>query len=167
MLAAAAAILVSCAPRPAPAPVLTPPPAAPPLAASLPVPPPAPPADWRDRPLAPGDWSYTGQSGIFEAGFSSPGGPLFGLRCEAGRQIVFFVFGVPAGPMTIVTSFGERVLPGSGNEHQTIARLAAADPLFDEIVFSRGRFLVQVAGGSALVLPTWPEPARVIEECRR
>jgi hypothetical protein len=38
--------------------------------------------------------------------------------------------------------------------------------LFDQIVFSRGRFLVRVAGGGDLVLPTWPEPARLIEECR-
>ena len=73
---------------------------------------------------------------------------------------------MPGGPITIVTSFGERSLPGAGNEDQSIATLAASDPLFDQIVFSRGRFLVRVAGGGDLVLPSWPEPARVIEDCR-
>ena len=50
--------------------------------------------------------------------------------------------------------------------NQALATLPASDPLFDQIVFSRGRFLVRVTGGSDLVLPSWPEPARLIEECR-
>ena len=47
------------------------------------------------------------------------------------------------------------------------ATLAAADPLLDEMAFSRGRFLVQVGrAGRTWSCPTWPELARVIEECR-
>jgi hypothetical protein len=162
---AAAAIVVACAPRPAP-PAPAPPPVYRPQPRSPAPPPPAPAADWRDEPLSPGDWSFNGQSGIYEATFASPGGPLFALRCTPGRQIVLMRPGVPAGALTIVTSFGERVLAGSGTEDQSIATLAASDPLFDQIVFSRGRFLVRAAQGGTLVLPAWPEPARVIEECR-
>jgi hypothetical protein len=34
------------------------------------------------------------------------------------------------------------------------------------MAFSRGRFLVTVEGGASLVVPAWPELARVIEDCR-
>jgi hypothetical protein len=34
------------------------------------------------------------------------------------------------------------------------------------MVFSRGRFTVEVPGAPMLVIPAWPEPARVIEDCR-
>jgi hypothetical protein len=44
--------------------------------------------------------------------------------------------------------------------------LAATDPLLDAIAFSRGRFAVEAPGLPTLILPTWPEPARVVEECR-
>jgi hypothetical protein len=38
--------------------------------------------------------------------------------------------------------------------------------LLDQIVFSRGRVSVEAEGLPALTIPTWPEPARVIDECR-
>ena len=49
---------------------------------------------------------------------------------------------------------------------KVIVDLPPADPLLDQIAFSRGRFLVQAEGGPSLILPAWPEPARVIEDCR-
>ena len=164
----AMALLAACVPRPAPPPAIAPPPPAPPPPPPPPAAAPPPPAalDWRDAPLAPGDWSYTDASGIPEAGFASPGGTLFALRCEPGGQIVLMRMGVPAGSMTIVTTFGERRLASFGNEDQANVRLAAADPLFDQIAFSRGRFVVRVAGGGDLVVPAWAEPARVVEDCR-
>jgi len=66
--------------------------------------------------------------------------------------------------MTIVTGFGTRTLAGRSGE-QAAPTLPASDPLFDQIAFSRGRVLVRTAGGD-LVLPIWPEPARLIEDCR-
>ena len=162
---AAAAMIASCAPRAAPPAALPPPPAlrpSPPPAAA----PQAAPVAWQEGPLAPGDWGYDVESGVAQATFASPGAPLFALRCDPGGQIRIFRPGVPGGPITIVTSFGERRLPGSGNADQAQATLPAADPLFDQMAFSRGRFLVRTAGGSDLVLPAWPEPARLIERCR-
>jgi hypothetical protein len=116
--------------------------------------------------MAPGDWSYSGAGGASQASFAAPGGTLFALRCDAGRQIRIVRLGVPGGPITIATSFGERIVSGSGSAEQAIATLPASDLLFDQVVFSRGRILVRVAGGGDLVLPSWPEPARLIEECR-
>jgi hypothetical protein len=137
-------------PRPAPAPPIPPP-----------APPPPPPTAWQDGPLAPGDWSYSGDAP--RATFASPAGIVFALRCDPGGLIRIIHLGVPGGPIAIVTSFGERILPGSVDMEQVSAALPASDPLFDQIVFSRGRFLVRAPGSGDLVLPTWPEPARLIE----
>jgi hypothetical protein len=46
------------------------------------------------------------------------------------------------------------------------AELAMMDPLLDAMAMSRGRFAVTVAGTPSLVLPSWPEVARVVEDCR-
>jgi hypothetical protein len=157
----------ACVPRaaaPAPQPVPPSRPAPPP---TPPTPPPAPaPVAWQDGPLAAGDWSYSGAGPGSEASFGAPGATLFALRCEAGRQIRILPLGAAGGPIAIVTSFAERILPGAGNDGQAPAALPASDGVFDQIAFSRGRFLVRSAGGGGLVLPSWPEPARLIEDCR-
>ncbi len=42
----------------------------------------------------------------------------------------------------------------------------ASDPQLDSLAFSRGRFLVSIAGTVDLVIPSWPEFAYVVESCR-
>jgi hypothetical protein len=151
----AAALLSACASRPEPAPA----PVVPPPVRAAPAPPPAapPPAEsgsesWRDLPLAPGDWSY--DPAASEARYGD-----FSLRCDSRRrQIVLARAGAPA-PLRLRTTYGERVVAAG-------SALAAADPILDEIAFSRGRFTVDAPGMATLVLPAWPEPARVIEDCR-
>jgi len=166
----AIAALAGCVPRaesppPRPAPIQRPAPVRP-TAPQAPTPPAAPPTAWQDGALTPGDWSYSGAGANPQATYASPDGPLFTLRCDAGRQINILRPGAPSGPITIVTGSGQRILPGSGNDGQAQATLPASDPLFEQIIFSRGRFLVRAAGGGDLVLPSWPEPARLVEECR-
>lgn len=163
-LAALAATLAvaACAPRPAPpAPVPAPPPQP---APQPPPPPPAPPpaADWRDAPLSEGDWSWGGEVAEYR-------GPraTFGLRCERDTRILLVLAGVQAPALTVRTSYGVRRLPAAGaGPAETVAALAVADPLLDEMAFSRGRIQIAPEGGEALILPSWPEIARVIEECR-
>jgi len=41
-----------------------------------------------------------------------------------------------------------------------------SDPQLDLVAFSRGRILVSVPGMDDLVMPSWPEFARVVEDCR-
>jgi hypothetical protein len=161
---AALAMLAACAPRPLPpAPVPAPPPqpvpAPPPLA-------PPPTLAWQDGPLTTGDWTYDPQTRP-RAAFAQQG-PLFVVECTDDRRIRFARIGsaVPAPGLTIRTTFGERTLPAAGEGPATSAMLTSSDPLLDEIAFSRGRFLVHVDGMPDLVLPAWPEPARVIEDCR-
>jgi len=167
MCMVACAALTACVPRgetppPRPAPIPQPTPQPPPAP-----PPPAPPLAWEDAALAPGDWIYSASGGVPEARFAAPGGTSFALRCDSGGQIRIVRPGTSGGAIDIVTGFGERVLPAGGGTQGTEAALPSADSLFDQIAFSRGRFLVRVAGsGADLILPSWPEPARLIEECR-
>jgi hypothetical protein len=153
----------SCAPRPAP-PAL-PPPAPPPIQAPPPAPAPAPPSDWQDRPLSGGDWLY-GDQPRPRAAFVQESA-LFAIECADTRQIRLArtVHGAASSTLTIRTTYGERSLRVSEPSVPT-AELAPSDPLLDEMAFSRGRFLVRVEGLPDLILPAWPEVARVIEECR-
>jgi hypothetical protein len=162
-MAVAAALLATAggcaAPREAAPPPVTrpaPPPAASP--APAPAPAPAPPQDWRDIALTPGDWSYAGDAAGSEARFADA---ALAVRCDkARRQIRIERPEAAAGTELIVrTSFGTRRLAAG-------AALAPGDPLLDQIAFSRGRFTIEAAGLPILVVPAWPEPARVIEDCR-
>jgi len=85
------------------------------------------------------------------------------VRCEAG-QVSLARPGASGNALVVRTSFGERRLPAGAPD--STATLAAADPLLDQMVFSRGRFLIQADGAPTLIVPAWPEPARVIEDCR-
>jgi hypothetical protein len=93
------------------------------------------------------------------------------VRCDkSGRQIVLIRNGITTGNvMTIRTSFGARNFPISvetGSPNQLLSRVGANDPFLDSIAFSRGRFSVEVPGTPMLVIPSWPEAARVVEDCR-
>ena len=165
--AAGALGLAACAPRPAPPAPLPPPPPAP-RPAPAPAPPPSPPpADWRDYSLSPGDWSL-GSSGSAEAAAYGPAGaPSFVVRCDAGQRITLIRTGAASSQALVVrTTFGERRLPAAAQTGGLAASLGAADPLLDEMMFSRGHFLVKADGTPDLVIPAWAEPARVIEDCR-
>lgn len=163
---AGAALLASCAPRPVP-PVPAPtPPAAPQLPPEPAVAPP-PAGDWRDAPLSAGDWTYDSDSGTGVAVFTHDGIGVFAVLCGHDRRFSLIRMLATAGsPLMIRTSYGERALPTQAASPGARATLSAADPLLDQIVFSRGRFLVRAEGAPDLVLPAWPEPARAIEECR-
>ncbi|NIJ08232.1 hypothetical protein FHS31_001849 [Sphingomonas vulcanisoli] len=146
-------LAVSCAtpPKPAPAP---PPPSAPPT-------PPPLPTDWRDLPETKGSWRYGTEPGGTSARFDAPEGVTqFTLRCDKATHTVGLIRtgAAPAAALTVRTSYGARTLPP--------APLAAADPLLDQIAFSRGRFTIDAPGLPELVLPAWAEPGRVIEDCR-
>jgi hypothetical protein len=107
--------------------------------------------------LTPGDWTYRADdlTAVY-------GGGLFTVRCDPAARRVTLSRGGAAGGLTLRTSYGDRSLAAGPSG----AVLPASDPLLDQLVFSRGRFAVEAEGQARLVLPTWPEPARVVEECR-
>jgi hypothetical protein len=169
---ATATALASCVPAPRePAPAPPPRPAPPP--AALPALPPR--IDWRDVPLTPGRWSWRREAdGASLSQYGMPGETaMFAMRCYAGRRIVALSragsLSGGAGSMTVTTSFGSFAIAardGGGATSGIIAELPASDPRLDQMAFSRGRFLVEGAGQARLVVPSWPEAARVIEDCR-
>ena len=166
------AVVAGCAQKPAPPPpqALRPVTQAPP---PRPAPPPPARADWRDIPLTPGGWTYAGQAEASEARFGPFGGqPAFTLRCErARRQVVLSRAGATTGgAMTVRTSFGARnfaVTSRSAPVPNVATSVTAHDPFLDNMAFSRGRITIELPGTPMLVIPSWPEPARVIEDCRK
>lgn len=164
-------MLASCVAKPPPRPAPAPAPPSPP-AVALPAAPPR--QDWRDVALTPGTWTWRrAASGASLAQFGVAGeGAVLALRCDlAGRAVIVSRAGTSAAPgtMTFTTSFGPFTIaatPGGGDPPAIVARLAARDPRLDQLAFSRGRFLVEVAGQDRLVIPAWPEVSRVIEDCR-
>lgn len=144
--------LSACTTAPPPATAPAPQPSPPPVSK-----PPSPPVAWQDAPLAPGQWRYVADGAGSSARF---GEGLAQLRCDRVARTLS-LSGAPgvgqASPLKVTTSFGTRSVAGP---------LPATDGLFDQIVFSRGRFLIEAPGAAPLVLPAWPELARVVEDCR-
>lgn len=172
VLLAASLGLSGCAVVPRPAP---PPP--PPVAIAVPAPPPPAPVapDWRDRPFTVGSWTLVREPGGPAARFGHAGAEAdFLMRCtSASRRIDFLRAGsLPAGSvfaMTLASTEIAKNYPaanGSGVPTHIRSETLASDPQLDALAFSRGRILVSVAGTGDLVLPSWPEIARIVEGCR-
>lgn len=65
------------------------------------------------------------------------------------------------------TSFGEFDVPiSAGGESRPAGSLPASSPSLDQLAYSRGRFILLAQGMQTLIVPVWPEIARVIEDCR-
>jgi hypothetical protein len=123
-------------------------------------------------PLTPGGWVYSAQAEASQAMFGpATGAATFIVRCDrARRQISLWREGTTSGNvMTVRTSGGARNLPLSVQTQPlpyVFSAVPPGDRFLDQIVFSRGRFTVEVPGTGMLVIPAWAEPARVVEDCR-
>lgn len=171
-LLSAASLLAACVPRQAaPPPAVTPPPA--PVAQAvrpMPTPPPPPPTNlaWADAPLTPGTWNYRPAAPASSASYGPAGAPLFMVRCLGGGQILLSRLGATtADRLTFRASSIARTVNAAARQDGIAATLPAADPLLDALIFSRGRFAVEAPGAAPLIVPAWPELARVVEDCRR
>lgn len=173
LISAALLALAGCVAPSEPPPPRAAPPAPLPTRAPPPPPPrPAPSADWRDWPLSAGTWSYRRDGATSVAAFGPPGtAPALSLRCDfAAGRITLSRFASVTGPAsaTIRTSSSARVVPlAPGAPGELTASLGARDALVDAMGFSRGRFVVEMAGQPPLVVPAWAEILRVAEDCRR
>lgn len=159
------AVVPSAPPPPTPAPQISPVP---------PPPAPKPVLDWTNAPLTPGDWTYQALTAGSIARFGPIGGPtLLSLRCDLRyRRIILARAGAsasPSLPVTVQTSYGALGWYGTPVTAQgqwiEVSRVGS-DPGFDWMAFSRGRLAVEVQGMARLIVPAWPEIARVIEDCR-
>ncbi len=128
---------------------------------------------WIDLPATPGEWRHQTAPGFSMAIFTGPGQPdAFGLSCNSQTRGVIIqratTARVPAA-MTIRTETVTRTLdsaPTVARNTLLTASVAPADPLLDAMALSKGRFAVEVEGLPPLILPSWAEVSRVIEDCR-
>ena len=123
-----------------------------------------------NSPIA-GAWSFhRAAGGSYAAFLDATARQRFIVRCNrAARTVSLVRTAVPAAAPTIAvwTTTMNRSLPARFDATRTLtADVAATDPILDAIAFSRGRFATAASGAPLLALPTWPEPARVIEDCR-
>lgn len=155
-------------------------PPAPPPARPVPPPPPPPapalPADWQDWPFSAGDWSLRQDESGSAALFGAAGAPSdFAIRCVAATRTVQLARAGEltqglTGRMTIRATDATRSFPvtATGETPPTLAaQVPANDSHLDAIAFSRGKFLVSIPGLRDLVIPSWPEFAKVVEDCRK
>ena len=131
----------------------------------------APVVDYTTAAVAPGSWFYQAVPGGSGARFVDASGTArLVLQCvKATRRVsISHTSSVPSTSLSVWTSTASRTLPArfEPNAMRVTAELSAHDGLLDAIAFSRGRFVVTMAGGLPLVTPAWPEAARTIEDCR-
>lgn len=172
--------LAACVPAAkAPAPAASPRPVASPAPQELRIAPQmilqAPPsAGWTDAPMTPGAWRYIdyGEGNGKRALFSQGDDDLLDVTCvfePQGPQVLLIRNGRPPSDpvqMTIRTETQQRTLAARAASRHAIAALPVSDPLLDAMALSKGRFAIEVFGVAPLILPTWAEVSRVIEDCR-
>jgi hypothetical protein len=121
-------------------------------------------------PIA-GDWTYNATADGSEARFiDTTSNPQLIVHCtRATRHVTISKPATAAAPVVNVwTSSQTRSVPAGFNP--ATARLSLDfqpyDALLDAISTSRGRIGFSVGTQPALVVPPWPEIARVVEDCR-
>jgi hypothetical protein len=118
-----------------------------------------------------GQWTYNVVKEGSEARFIDANAvPQLFISCTRSTRHVTVskVAGGATPYMNIWTSSQERSIPSSYNPAagRLMVDLDANDPLLDAMATSRGRIAVAAGTQPSLVLPPWPELARVVEDCR-
>ncbi len=119
-----------------------------------------------------GSWTYAALADGSEARFNGASGQLqLSLRCTRStrRVTISRPASAPAASLLVWTSTLTRTLAAPGFDVTTgrlNAQLVSGDALLDAMVFSRGRIAIGAGLAPALVVPPWPELARVVEDCR-
>ena len=167
------ALTLSACSTPAPEPKPAPKPA--PKPQPIPLPTPAP-KNWEDWAYTPGNWSYRSGAKGSIALYGQPGrDAVFTVRCDiTARRIYLSRPGLlepgKTANMVIRASQGGAQFPltNTGSTPPYVAAsLSPLDPALDRMAFSRGRFAIEVEGApTPLVIPTWAEFSRVLEDCR-
>jgi hypothetical protein len=155
---------VSAPPQPEPQQVVRPAPP-PPLPAAAPV------ANWTERALTPGTWMWRTDPRGAVALYGPVGtDAALVVRCDRAAQRFYVSRPATAGSqMTLRATTGAKAYvarPTGATPGYVAAELTTRDPQLDALAFSRGRFMIQLDGAADVIVPAWPELARVIEECR-
>ena len=128
--------------------------------------------DWSVDDVSTGEWRYSRAGGIASASFRGDDGTVHVvIACGANSISIGRTGTVPAETavnMQIRTSFALREL--SVRVDRTARLIYSStdvrDPLWGQIAYSRGRFLIETTALPALIVPTGPEITRVVEDCQ-
>jgi hypothetical protein len=135
-------------------------------------PPPRLTGDWNDWPFTPGIWTYRRDGRTSVAQFGAPGrNAIVNVRCDAQKRRVTLSreASAPGARMVIRTSSMTKTVAATPSDAHPLylgADIATTDPILDAMAFSRGRVLVDMEGQQPVILPTWAEIARIVEDCR-
>ncbi len=96
---------------------------------------------------------------------------MISFRCDAENRSVILSreASAPGARMVIRTSTMTKTLAvttSDANPAYLMADMATTDPILDAMAFSRGRVLVEMEGHPPVILPSWAEIARIVEDCR-
>ncbi len=129
----------------------------------------APATDWANAPLSPGGWTYhrTASNARSRATFGPRGAPVFEVACTNHGNIALFRHGATAGSITVRTSATMKQMTGNALAAGLSVPVDENDAILDAMAFSRGRYAIEAPRVGTLVVPAWPELARVVEDCRR
>ncbi len=133
---------------------------------------PQPNTSWIDAALTPGAWRYHQHEGGTSAYFiatTGAGGFVMTCNVQSHRIELWREGDSRARVMTIRTETAARtlaVVPVEETLPYHAADVAPGDPLLDAMALSKGRFAVEVEGEVPLILPSYAEVSRVIEDCR-
>lgn len=132
----------------------------------------APAADYSFAQPVGGNWSYMPLADGSEARFTDASNNVqLALRCARSvrRVTISKPATAPAQSLFVWTSGMSRTLSAPGFDAaagRLNVQLSANDALLDAMVFSRGRVAVAAGTSPPLVVPPWPELARLVEDCR-
>lgn len=133
------------------------------------------PRDWRDRAFSAGGWTLAQEADGMVARFGRTGAESdFIIACVGPTRTIRFgrAGSLPeliTSKMTLSSteiSKSYDAANSKGLPPNIWSETQASDPQLDALAFSRGRFLVSVIGTDDLVIPSWPEFAYVVEDCR-
>jgi len=98
--------------------------------------------------------------------------PDLTIRCDKAqrRMVIARTIATPAptGRIAIRTTTSESSFAtiAGVDGRSAEAALQPREPTLDAMIFSRGRFMVTMAGVPDLIVPAWAEVAHVAEDCR-
>ena len=96
---------------------------------------------------------------------------MISFRCDAENRRITLSreASAPSARLVIRTSSMTKTLAATRSEANSAyltADIATTDPILDAMAFSRGRVLVEMEGQQPVILPSWAEIARIVEDCR-
>jgi hypothetical protein len=130
--------------------------------------------EWRDWPIASGDWVYRTDDRGSIALFGMPQrDALITLRCDKTRGRVYLARASQSEKDSVITVRTSSALkqlnasPTGGTPPYIAAELMPNDSILDAIVYTRGRIALEGQGQQSIAIPIWSEVAKVVEDCRK